>query len=266
MLISQPKLWLVGLLAVGFSLPAFALGDLLVTPTRVVLEGRQRSAAINLVNSGKEASTYRIMLINQRMNEDGAIEEIKDPTPEDRTAEELIRFSPRQVILPAGGAQVVRVQLLHLPNVEEGEYRSHLLFRGVPAVSETKSATDSKGISVQLIPIYGISIPVIVRHGNTSAQVSLSDFKVRNHKACVRLNRTGNRSVYGNILLDFTSKAGERKIVQQVNGIAVYVPNASRLLTFPLSQDFRHGKMRIAFQENVEVGAPISAETTIEIP
>ena len=52
-------------------------GDLLVTPTRVVFEGRQRTAQITLVNRGAAAATYRIAFTNLRMNEEGGTKEIE---------------------------------------------------------------------------------------------------------------------------------------------------------------------------------------------
>jgi hypothetical protein len=51
-------------------------GDLLVAPTRVVLEGRTRTAEITLVNIGREPATYRISLYHLRMLESGEMKEI----------------------------------------------------------------------------------------------------------------------------------------------------------------------------------------------
>ena len=41
-------------------------GDLVVAPTRIVFEGRTRTAQISLLNRGSAAATYRISLINRK--------------------------------------------------------------------------------------------------------------------------------------------------------------------------------------------------------
>lgn len=263
---TKPKWWLVATLATVFPLPALALGDLMVTPTRVILEGRQQSAIINIVNTGNEPATYRIMLVNQRMTEDGRFEENKAPKPEDRTADHLIRYSPRQAILPAGGSQVIRVQYIHRPETEDGEYRSHLLFRSIPSTNSSGQASASSEISVKLIPVYGISIPIIVRQGTTSADVSLSDLRIENHKASVRLHRSGTSSVYGNLTLDFIPKVGKKKNLHQMNGIAVYYPNSTRTVTFPYPEELKHGLLKATFLEKADAGTTHLAETQLEIP
>ncbi|HEX2121946.1 MAG TPA: molecular chaperone, partial [Thermoanaerobaculia bacterium] len=53
------------------SLRAEAGGELMVHPTRVVFEGNTRTAQLDLINSGTEAMTYRIAVVNRRMSETG---------------------------------------------------------------------------------------------------------------------------------------------------------------------------------------------------
>ena len=74
-------------------------GDLLVTPTRVVLEGRERSAELTLVNRGQERTTYRITLENRRMDAQGKFSEIDTPKDGELFAQNLIRYAPRRVTL-----------------------------------------------------------------------------------------------------------------------------------------------------------------------
>ena len=68
---------------------------LLVAPTRVVFEGRTRSAGITLVNRGDVAATYRISLRHFRMNEFGRLEAVEEPQPRELFSADFIRFSPR---------------------------------------------------------------------------------------------------------------------------------------------------------------------------
>ncbi|MCA1732968.1 MAG: hypothetical protein LC732_05130, partial [Acidobacteria bacterium] len=143
------------------------VGDLLVAPTRLLFEGNRRSAEVTLVNIGPTAATYRISFIHLEMNEAGELVEIEEPPPGMKIAEPLVRFSPRQVRLEPNVAQTVRIQLRKPADLERGEYRSHMLFRAVPPPEELSVDPEDApetGISIRLIPIYGVSIPLIIRH------------------------------------------------------------------------------------------------------
>ena len=74
---------------------AQAAGDLIVAPTRVVFEGRERAAQLSLVNKGSATATYRISVVNMRMQPDGNLVEIAQPDPGQEFAENLFRYSPR---------------------------------------------------------------------------------------------------------------------------------------------------------------------------
>ena len=56
-----------------FAQPALAAGDLLVAPTRVILDG-SRGTEVILNNIGSEPATYRVSLELRRMLPDGSLE------------------------------------------------------------------------------------------------------------------------------------------------------------------------------------------------
>ena len=58
--------------------PASAQGDLLVAPTRVILDGR-RGTEVVLSNIGSEEATYRIGLELRRMMENGRLVPVEKP-------------------------------------------------------------------------------------------------------------------------------------------------------------------------------------------
>ncbi len=217
-------------------------GDLLVAPTRLVFEARQRTAEVTLVNVGSRAATYRISFVHIRMAEDGGTREIETPEAGEQFADDLIRYSPRQVTLEPNVAQTVRMQLRKPADLAPGEYRSHLLFRAIPDATPVETTSEpSKELNIRLRPIYGVSIPVIVRHGETSAQVSLSDLEIvraadekDGSVIRFRIHRTGNRSVHGNFTVTFTPAGGKPTVVGVANGVAVYTPNPTRLFWIAL--------------------------------
>ena len=93
--------------------PANAAGDLLIAPTRVVLDGR-RGTEVILNNIGTEEATYRITLELRRMNDRGRLDEV-DPvaaTDKEKSAIDVIRYAPRRVTLPPNQPQSIRVGLI----------------------------------------------------------------------------------------------------------------------------------------------------------
>lgn len=258
-------------------------GDLLVAPTRVVLEGRTRSAEITLVNIGRAAATYRVTLLHLAMTEAGELKEIEKPEPGAPFADDLVRFSPRQVTLAPNASQIVRLQLRLPADLGAGEYRSHLLFRAIPNEDvaperriENKAETKPGELSVQLIPIYGVSIPLIVRHGASSATAGLTDLAFEPAAGTegpalrCRLTRAGNQSVYGNISVTFRpGQGGAPRVVGAMNGVAVYPPLAARSVRIPLQAppgvSLSGGRLEVAFSKPEEKGERL-ADASVAVP
>ncbi len=59
------------------------VGDLLVAPTRIMLDGR-KGTEIVLNNIGDAPATYRISVEFRRMTPDGRLEDVTDPTPREK--------------------------------------------------------------------------------------------------------------------------------------------------------------------------------------
>src|SRR5689334_12403260 len=79
------------------AVPAEAgVGDLLVAPTRIVLDGR-KGAEVILNNIGDDTATYRVSVEFRRMTPEGQLEDVPEPTAADKLAEEMIVYAPRRV-------------------------------------------------------------------------------------------------------------------------------------------------------------------------
>ena len=255
-------------------LPLFcsAQGDLLVTPRRIVFEGSKQREEITLANTGQDTAYYSISFLQYHMTDDGSFEEITEPKPGQLFAEPFLRFFPRSIQLAPGESQVVRMQLRRLPNMADGEYRSHLYFRAVPdekPLGEEDVLADSTAIGIRLTPIFGISIPVIVRLGNVSSKVIISDLalqKEENQPPALKivLNREGNQSVYGDLSVDYTGPDEKQINEGLVKGIAVYTPNDLRRFTMPLNipegVELNKGKLLVRFSSSSEAKPEIFDE------
>jgi P pilus assembly chaperone PapD len=255
-----------------------ALADLMLHPTRIVFEKNQRTAQLELINNGTEAATFRISLVNRRMSEMGDFSVIDTPAPGEQFADDLLRYSPRQVTVAPGVGQVVRIMLRKPANLAPGEYRSHLQFDKLPDANgatsiETRGAAD-KEIGVVLTALVGASIPVIVRHGETDANVSLSHLELQKpgvdqkQLLVLQLNRSGNRSVYGDLIVSFTPQGGAEQVIAKVGGVAVYTPNPLRRakLALPPGLTLARGALRVTYRERPEAGGKLLAEAAIVLP
>lgn len=266
-------------LASGARAEQGGVGDLLVAPTRVVFEGRERTAEFILINRSAVTATYRISLVHLRMNENGGTQEISTAEPGELFADELIRYSPRQVTLEPNVSQTVRLQLRKPAELAAGEYRSHLLFRAIPASESAASASGGQaadGVSVTMRPVYGVSVPIIVRHGETAATVTLDQLELlpatgpaATPGLRLRINRAGNQSVYGDFTVTWMPTAGQPEAVGLANGVAVYTPNSTRVAIIPLrpaaGRPLTHGRLRVTFAKQ-SANSEVIAAAEIGVP
>lgn len=258
-----------------FSVPAAAQGNLLLMPRRVIFEGSKKYEELNLANTGRDTARYVISFMHIRMKEDGGFEEITQPDSGENFADKFVRYFPHSVTLGPAESQVIKIQLTRTNELVPGEYRSHLYFRAIPPglpLGEKPTAADS-GISIRLVPVFGISIPVIIRVGESTCEVSLSDLsleKAEGKTSTLNLtfHRTGKMSVYGDLRVDHISVEGKTTVVGEIKGIAVYTPNASRKAKISLAAtpgvNYKKGKLHVTYTSSADAIKPVKlAETEL---
>lgn len=273
--ISRIRRALFGLAALGGvmgAVPAQAQGDLLVAPTRVVMNGGG-SAEVVLSNIGSAPATYRITLELRRMDGDGDFSDVAEESanPVERAALDMIRYAPRRITLLPGQPQAVRISARPAPDLPDGEYRVHMGFRAIPAAMTPEEAAKEAatgGLSIRLTPVYGITIPVFVRKGRLEASAALANprFVKDGEQTFVELDmsRTGQRSVFGMI----EGKTARGEAVFQQRGIAIYPEVNQRKLRVPVTPEQQAkltGPIRIKYRELPENGGQLIAEVTSAI-
>ena len=259
MIWSYKRLFLMGAMWMGIVLCGAVLdsnaGGLTIAPTRLMFDGKTRVATVHLSNRSDREATYRIFVEDKEMLETGQIVDLENPTRHDRPAKDLVRYSPRRVILPPGGSQTVRVMLRNPSSgkLDHGEYRTHLIFQSVPPVQENDDGR------LKAHAILETSIPVIIRRDKPSATIQFTSAKLDSltmldgrPQLLATLARQGERSVYGNLSVTWVIK-GRSVVIAQLNGLAVYHPTAQRHITIPLSgvelPALTQGELLVQFEE-----------------
>lgn len=243
------------------SVSGFAQSGLIVAPTMLEFEGRERYSTLTLVNRGTEAHSYRISFINQAMLENGEMVPVDTPAENEGFAGNFLRYSPRQITLLPNRPQTVRVMLRMPGDAQDGEYRSHLLFQQLPDTSSPVSReTSGDGLGVSITAQFGITIPVFIRKGNLVATSTISEIEnlVDNQGRTTlgfTITREGNKTVRGHI-----SVKANGKEIGRMKGLPVYLSTKRRRVEIPLDENNIAGKnIQIEYRSRDRDGGDIIA-------
>jgi hypothetical protein len=235
------------------------MGDINIYPRRIVMDRRQRVASVGLYNKIPHEGEYEIAVVDMVMTDSGTIIPFSNlpenaDTSRVRTASDMLRWSPRRVLLPGSEAQTIRIMARPPADLPDGEYRAHFTVVSVPADVDdgfsiddalTTGEKDAGKVGVTIRPRFGISIPVILRIGETTLEVGLQDFALSRSdsgtQVALTVTRKGTRSAYGDLTI---TAAGQDEPLVTARGIGVYPEIAERKLRLAVNPAFDLGKLR----------------------
>jgi P pilus assembly chaperone PapD len=258
--------------ASSVSSQAVASGFLLA-PTRMFFEGSSRSQELTIMNQSDKLQTYRLRLEDRRFKDNGEYEVVTDPA-EPGTASSMLRLSVRQIIIPPRSSATVRVLLRKPVGLSSGENRAHLVVQELPVVNPPAPVEGgSSEITVSITTIFGISIPVIVRTGETSARIAkvgATRVPIPDHpeleNVIVTVEATGNRSLFTDVRLISTRQRRSEPIAV-AKSFGIYAPLSARSVTLSLNAEqtakLRAGNVVIQYQEVSKDGSPIGSATEV---
>ena len=141
-------------------------------------------------------------------------------------------------------------------------------------------------MSIALTPIYGVTIPIIIRKGSLKVTAAISGVqKVKIDPSTnevvsaslppgktapidaisFTLARSGERSTFGRIRV---SKPGVAKPLFEARGIAVYTEVSSRVVTLPIPAEVAAqliGPTKVEYLEDSDTGGGMIAEAQVVI-
>jgi P pilus assembly chaperone PapD len=233
-----------------------------IIPRKVIMDSRDRSAEVTILNMFDVPGTFRVDVLNHRQNPDGTYTVLDAPLDVHFNPSTAVRFSPRQFTLPAAGRQTIRISLRKPSELPEGEYRFHLK---VLRFSDEHTPTVDQGMGIMMKMNVGVSIPVVVRHGDLSGGAKLENVKLvsagktESGKPELQMNvtRTGNQSSIGS-LEAIWEPSGYSKTEQigYIDNMNVFTDIPSRMAKLPLSYVPKGaGSIRLRYVDNANTGS-----------
>jgi hypothetical protein len=142
-----------------------------------------------------------------------------------------------------------------------------MLFRAIPPATPVvqPAGEQPKGVQFKLTPIYGVTIPVIVRLGNLQATAGIANVHLEKgpggESVGFDITRTGTRSTYGEVRV---LKAGVKDPIAMEKGVAVYTEVGTRHVSVPVADSFKgelSGKVTVEYIETTDDGSHLLAQT-----
>ncbi|MCJ8270656.1 MAG: hypothetical protein MJK04_14790 [Psychrosphaera sp.] len=236
------------LIIVTFSQSAHA--EFSLDKYRITLDEKRKHADLRLYNTSSEFSSYRVKVIDMKMNEDGILTTTEKFT---YSAKQLLRVSPRQSknITP-NSYQKIRIR--SRGNKVPGEFRSHLLIEEVLAPYEG----DIKGMILR--PNLKMIIPIFVSNGKQQVSVKVTDFNFLpdTNELTFTIHRSGNRSAFGNILIE----SPQAEQLFRLNSVGIYREIDLRRMTVKLPENTTSVK-DLVFKFEESDGATILFQQTL---
>ncbi|KXI27658.1 hypothetical protein [Paraglaciecola hydrolytica] len=247
--------------------------------------------AIPLASHGVTLTTYRIYLDDNNRSE-SFIVFTRDVVPEDcslslkhfdfdatgkmslykgaelpaYSAEEWVRFSPKNFVIQPGKPQTIRFSMRRKPNTEAQEYRSYVSVSCEDIVSEvavkdSNAPKDRPTVSVK--PKLVQNVPLIIRTGPLEVDASFGDIKLQGDLVRGKILRSGTRSLYGRIsLVDKTS--GEE--IAFNDSISIYPETLEHSFEISASNDKNIALEQLAlkFEEDEQYGGSLQFQKNLK--
>lgn len=244
--------------------PSYA--NLMITPLQVIIEGRDRSAQVILINNGTEEKTYRLEW-EELVQTGGTTGYIAAEyasqygvTPPAIKLSDFGVFTPRQITLAPQEKQTVRIAVRRPPELADGEYRSHLRFEVVK--DPNKKARIGEGPVEEGKLRFGatvnasFSIPVIYRVGPYDINIDMQTptFNVNDKTGKLMIDvpviRSGKNGVIGLIEAYHTPNGGTETFIGSISNTNIFPEITMRQFKVPTQvAGLSPGTLRLVFKK-----------------
>lgn len=223
--ISKRAPWLQFVVASAFVLfiagDALAQAPLFISPQRVELFDNRRSEVLTVTNRTENIASYELGLEDYSMSAEGVTVKVESL---EYSARRIIRFSPRRFTLEPGQTQTIRVLGRRSSQLEDGTYRTHLIFREVANNEDLRgddnpsSGNMSFGIGFR----FNIAIPVVVGIGEPQGAITLDEAEVLPEGVSIKFKREGNSDAAARVQVRWEKSNGDVEDLVMDSVIRIY--------------------------------------------
>ena len=273
--------------------PVTVGANLNISPKRLTFDRSGKSATVYIFNQGQTPATFDISLVDRVMTPAGQITplaeaankpELKDVTTRLKSAQPMLLATPRRVTLAPGKGQTIRVRVN--PGAEAqgpGEYRTHLTVTTIPPrdiglTADQASQPSADELKFVVYSVFGISVPVIVRLGDTDVRAGIENPKItyadispdgvapakRTAVLSFDLARLGPNSLFGNLQV---TGAKDKEPIGIARGVGVYTEIDRRAVHIPLLRAPEPGeRLEITFTDDDTSPGKVLAQSVLTAP
>ena len=262
------------------AIPRPAHATITITPMFLVIEGRQRYADFNLINTSDEPQTYVMGWRYFKMAEGTGEYLIVDKPPTDFNIADNIVFTPRKVTLAPRETQKVRLALrLKGEPPAPGDYRAHLEFSQVkkeapPSSPPEQNSSDPEkhAVKVGVGISVAYSVPVIYRVGEGDATATMGDITTGTNpnsgaaEVHVPITKNGTTSLMANLTVYHTPTGGARTVVGEIQNANIFSEATQRAFVVTLNvKELSNGSLEIVYKEADPKKDVVFAQRTLAI-
>ncbi len=228
--------------------------EMLITPTQIVFEGRDRFANVTLVNIGDKTHAYEVSFIYMKMSEPSGTYIKMDSAFTNFDLAKHIVFSPKRVVLKSGARQKVRLALRRPAEIPDGDHRLHLSFKVVSQDENLDSAPLPEGRSSASVSFnINYSIPVVLRSGDVVVNAVIDDMGLSRNKDTGLLNanisilRAGDTpySILGYLRVYHINASGDEVLVGEISNANIFSEVSRRVFNVPFTKVVAEGSLRV---------------------
>lgn len=227
-----------------------------ILPHIVIIDGRERSGEVFVLNLSEELRDFNLSVINYKQDEKGVYKILDGPLSPLFDPKDVLRMSPKSFQLAGLGRQKVRLSIRKPSDLPDGEYRFHVM---AMSPDDRRAKNTNKNASVAMAINLGIAIPVIVRYGDVSATGKIKDLelvsasKTESHKPELKFmaEREGNSSTIGRIDVAWAPDGKTYEDIGFIANFNLFTEINKRYGSIPLQKMPRGGTVRVLYTDEI---------------
>lgn len=254
-------------LGATFGIVRHVQATITINPTLVLIEGRDRFADVNVINSSTKNNNYAILWQYFKQIEDtGLYETTEASTTEWDLAKHLV-YTPRRFSLKAKDLQKVRLAVrLNGEPPAPGDYRAHFLVQETGETVDTSQAP-AKGAKAVVSLNVGFSIPVIYRSGVSDATAIMGNITTAvTDKGQIEVSVPVEKKGGPFSLLGVINIYHNDQLVGELNNANIFSEISNRTFKVTLNtKELSGGQLRVVYKDFNKKKEIILAEKAIAI-